>query len=132
MPFPTISALSTGVLVILLMGLGFYTSMGRLGFKQSLGHGDNRELEKRVRTHGNLAEHAPIVLLALALIEMSGADRRGVAILALWFVIARMLHVLGLLGKSGPNTPRFLGSASTYVVGMLAGAWLIVIALPRI
>ena len=130
MMYPTISALAAGTLVILLMGLGFYTSMGRLNLKQSIGHGGHDALERRMRSHGNLAEHAPFVLICLALIEMAGADRRGVAILAGWFVAARLAHVVGMFRRS-PNAARTLGSASTYAVGSLAGAWLVWIALQR-
>jgi hypothetical protein len=84
-----------------------------------------------MRTHGNLAEHAALVLLVIGLVELSGADRRGVAILAGWFVLARLAHVAGMYRPS-PNVPRFFGSASTYTIGVLAGVWLLAIAIPRI
>lgn len=131
MQFPAVTALATSILVILLMGLGLYISMARLKLRQSLGTGGHGDLERRVRTHANLAEHGAFVLLCLALIETSGADRRGVMVLAGWFTLARLLHALGMF-RPAPNPFRFIGSASTYTIGALAGIWLIAIALPRI
>lgn len=131
MPFPSITALATAILVIILMGLGFYTSMGRLKHSQSLGHGGSDELERRMRSHGNLAEHAALILLCLALLEMSGARAGLVAVLAGWLVVARIAHPIGLMTKPGPNPLRFFGSASTYLIGALAGVWLLLIAFER-
>lgn len=132
MTFPAITAIAAGILIVLLMALGFYTSMGRLKHGQSLGYGSSDDLEKRMRSHGNLAEHAAIVLLCLALVEMSGADRRIVAALAAWLVAARLAHPIGLAGKPGPNPLRFFGGASTYVIGSIAGVWLVFIAMNRV
>lgn len=132
MMFPAITAIATGILIVLLMVLGFYTSMGRLKHRQSLGHGGSDDLEKRMRSHGNLAEHAAIVLFCLALVEMSGADRRIVAALATWLVVARLAHPVGLASKPGPNVLRFFGGASTYVIGVIAGVCLITIAIQRV
>lgn len=131
MTFPAITATATGFLSILLMALGLYTAFGRLKHRQSLGHGGSDELEMRMRRHGNLAEHAPIVLLTLALIEISGGDRRMVAALAVWLVAARLLHPIGLNTK-GPTVPRFLGAASTFAIGAIAGLWLLAIAAGRL
>lgn len=131
MTFPAITAAATGILSILLIALGLYTAFGRLKHRRSLGHGGSDDLELRMRRHGNLAEHAPIVLLTLALIEMSGGDRRMVAALAVWLVAARLLHPIGLNTK-GPTVARFLGAASTFAIGAIAGLWLIAIAAGRL
>lgn len=131
MSYPAVTALAVAVLVILLMSLSLFISIGRMRFKQSLGHTPNSELERRVRIHGNLAEHAPFVLLAIGLVEMSGADRRWVAIMAGWFVAARLVHIVGMY-RPAPNIARFFGSASTNTIGTLAGIWLVAIALQRL
>lgn len=125
MQFPIFTAMATGVLTILLVVLALLTSFGRRKYHQSIGSGANDELEKRVRSHGNLAEHGAVILLCLGLLEMSGASQMVMAGLCGWFVLARIAHPIGMLGKPGPNLPRFFGSMSTYLVGVIAGAWLI-------
>lgn len=132
MIFPVYTSLATAILVILLMGLGLYTSMGRLKFSQSVGHGDHDELEKRMRFHGNLAEHAALTLLGLALLEASGADQDVVKWLCIWLVVARILHPIGLAGKPGPNPLRFFGGSSTYMIGVISGIWLTFVAISRL
>ncbi len=125
MIFPTYTALATSMLIILLMTLGFRTSLGRSKYDHSIGYGGPEELEMRMRSHGNLAENAAIVLLCLGFLEMSGADRNIVGLLAAWFVVARLLHPLGISERAGAGQLRFIGGVSTYLIGSGAGVWLL-------
>ncbi len=126
--FPAITALTLGATIILQMGLGMRTSMGRLKFSQKMGDGGKPEMVARIRSHGNLAENAPIVLMTIALLEATGANSVGILSLAGAFFIARLLHPIGIAMKKSPNAPRFLGTMSTYMVGFISGGWLLVIA----
>ena len=132
MQFPLYTAIATGMLTILLMALGMLTSFGRLKYNQSTGSGTSDGLEKRMRSHGNLAEYAALTLLCLGLVEMSGAAPMVMAVLCGWLVIARIAHPIGMFGKAGPNLLRFFGGMSTYLVGFISGIWLIVIVVSRL
>lgn len=128
MIFPTITALTLGATIILQMGLGMRTSMGRMKFSQSVGDGGKPEMAARMRSHGNLTENAPIVLLTLGLLEAAGADTTGITILAVIFFAGRLLHPIGMAMKKSPNAPRFLGAFTSYMVGFASGIWLLVTA----
>ncbi len=126
--FPTITALTLGATIILQMGLGMRTSMGRLKFSQSVGDGGKSAMVARVRSHGNLAENAPIILMTLALLEASGANSYGIVALAAVFFVGRLLHPIGMAMKKSPNAPRFLGAFTSYNVGFISGVWLFITA----
>jgi len=126
--FPAISALTLGATIILQMGLAFNTSRARFKLNQSLGDGGKHEVIALSRAHGNLAENASIVLITLALLESSGANSIGVALLAAVFFAGRVFHPFGIAIKKSPNAPRFLGSITTYMVGFISGGWLMITA----
>ncbi len=86
------------------------------------------EMAARMRSHGNLTENAPIILLTLGLLEAAGADTTGITILAVIFFAGRLLHPIGMAMKKSPNAPRFLGAFTSYMVGFASGIWLLVTA----
>ena len=49
-----------------------------------------------MRAQANFIEHAPFVLILIGALELSGANRIALAALAAIFVIARILHGLGM------------------------------------
>ncbi len=127
--FPTVTALTAGFLIILQMVLMFITASARGKYKQGLGDGGKPQLLARIRSHGNLAENAPIVLIVLGLLETAGANTMALTIGAAAFVIARILHPIGLAINSGSNAPRFIGAVGTVMIGIFGGAYLIYTAL---
>ncbi len=129
MIFPTITALTLGATIILQMALGMRTSMGRQKFSQSVGDGGNPEMTARMRSHGNLTENAPIILMTLGLLEAAGANATGIIVLAVVFFVGRLLHPIGMSMKKSPNAPRVIGAMSSYMVGFASGIWLLVTAL---
>ena len=124
---PLITALATGVLIILQMLLLFLVVGARRKAGQSLGDGGHPEVLQASRRHGNLAENAALVLLALALFETLGGDRRLVEILAGLFVLARISHAIGLSLKKTVNPLRVVGVLITIGVGLTLGVRLITI-----
>ncbi len=122
-----IALLCTGVLAVLLFGLGFTVSGARGRFKLLIGVTPDPDalLNRLVRAHGNTAEYAPfLAVLFLAL----GA--RQPSQFTLWLIglatVARVLFVIGMLSArtlSRPSPLRFVGAAGTYVLGV----WLAVL-----
>ncbi len=135
MEFPVVTALVSGIIIIFQMLMTMYVINGRVKYKVSVGDGGEVAMERRIRAHGNLAENAAIILVALALLEFSSIPNVIVMVLGGWFVIARMAHVIGMVEHKGRtltkniNKARFFGALSTMLIGMILGVCLIYIAL---
>ncbi|MEM1196344.1 MAG: MAPEG family protein [Pseudomonadota bacterium] len=118
--------------VILMLTVGLHRSKG-----QFIGIGEDRDLERKVRRHGNLAENSGLFLAVIALLEMLAGQTTYVLVIAVAFAAARLLHALGfssLAGSHGDDLTgirrafagmRFFGAMGTLVVA-LAIAWFLV------
>jgi uncharacterized protein len=62
--------------------------------------GGDQRLLQRIRAHGNLSESAPIALLLLALLEMSGLQAAWLLALGSVFMTGRLLHAWSLLSNN--------------------------------
>ncbi|QLC21743.1 hypothetical protein HFP51_05860 [Parasphingopyxis sp. CP4] len=127
MTLPVTAAL-TAALAALLLLLAIDTVRSRFRTQQAFGTGDDQRLISASRAHGNLAEHAPIVIIMVALLEMSRADHMGLMIIAGTFLFARVMHAMGLYMKQkeggGPPLPRALGVILTWLVIIALGGWI--------
>lgn len=124
MPLPVTST-TAAVLALLLLILAILTVRQRFRLGVGFGDGDDQKLISASRSHGNLAEHAPIVLIMLGLLEYSEANPTILKWVAIAFVVGRVLHAIGLHGKPEPGKPplaRQIGVVVTWVVMLgLAG-----------
>jgi len=84
----------------------------------SLGSGGDKDLEQRIRVHGNFAEYVPLALIVIAFVEAQGAPVWYVHALSLVLVAARAAHAYGL--STGTLRLRVLGVIGTFAV--LVGA----------
>lgn len=147
MTYPIITAGLAGVLLILQQLLMLSAGMlrGRTGI--GVGYADNKELERRVRRHANLAENAAIFIAGLALLEALTGPTTAVLVLAGVFLAARIFHVIGFSnlkgshGKvAGPDAAgtrlvvpfRVAGATFTALSGLALGVLLVLEALPRL
>jgi uncharacterized membrane protein YecN with MAPEG domain len=126
MTFPYFTAAAAAVLAVLQMLLLLYTARGRGKYRAGLGDGGNAALLKRIRMHGNLAENAPLFLILLGLVEMSGQWMAVVPWIAIAFIVVRLSHVIGLAMSSGLTIFRFLGAAGTVVLMLMLAVLLFV------
>lgn len=88
----------------------------RAKYQIFMGDGKRLDLLKATRIHGNFSEYAPITLFLLLLTELIGGRPWMIHTLSVTFVIARILHLIGLRKTEGPSIHRFLGSVLTWVV----------------
>jgi len=124
----TITAITAALLGLLLLALAIETVSKRLKLKAAFGDAEDPELIAATRSHGNLAEHAPIVLIMLGLLEYSGANTSLVAGLAIAFVVSRLAHVIGLHQKSEPGQApraRQIGVIGTWLVMLILAGLLL-------
>ncbi|RYD55480.1 MAG: glutathione S-transferase [Sphingomonadales bacterium] len=123
----TITGFTAAALAILLVLLALDTIRNRFRTRLPFGLGDDPSLTSASRAHGNLAENAPIALILIALLEYGGADRQILTYVAAAFVLARMLHALGLYtpSKGTPPLPRALGVIATLLIQLGLAGWLV-------
>ena len=100
MQLPSITAAYLGILALLYAVLGLQVSRLRRGNRVLFGDGDNIKLRSAIRAHANFAEYVPIIVLMVALLEMSGMAAARVHLL-----MAALLHPLGMY--VGPRTLQF-------------------------
>jgi uncharacterized membrane protein YecN with MAPEG domain len=121
-PFPFFTSATAVFVAVFQMLLMLFVAFGRGRYRTGLGDGGSPQLLKRIRIHGNLAENAPLFLILLALVELSGEWVAFVPWFALAFVVARLSHALGLAISAGVTPFRFVGVFGTFgtVVGLAA------------
>ena len=84
------------VLAVMLVLLSLPISLRRRKVRVSLGVGDDAALQNLVRAHGNFTEYAPMGLILLTLLELSGAGSRTVWVEAGLLVVGRLVHAAGM------------------------------------
>ena len=124
MHLPSITALYLAILALLYVVLGLQVSRLRRGNRVLFGDGDNRELRSAIRAHANFAEYVPIIVLMVALLEMSGTPALRVHLMMGTLLVARLLHPLGMY--VGPRTLTFqicrVGGISLTLLVLVAAA----------
>lgn len=105
MHMPAITGFYLGVLALLYVVLGLQVSRLRRGHRVVFGDGDNTRLRSAIRAHANFAEYVPIIVLLVALLEMSGLPVMRVHLLMGTLLVARLLHPLGMY--VGPRSMQF-------------------------
>ncbi len=107
--------------------LAFRIVPTRLKDKVLVGDNDDPRLRSRMRAHANFAEYAPVILILMSLIELSGASPSWLWIAGIAFVLARVAHGLGM-DRTTSSPLRGGGAVATWVILALLAGWAIAIA----
>lgn len=121
MPLP-ITAFVAAVCALLLLFTAIDTVRHRIRAQAAFGDaGGDAKLVSASRSHGNLAEHAPIVILLIGLLEMAKANHMVLMAVGAAFLFARVMHIWGLYlpASTKPPVPRQIGVIGTWAI--LAG-----------
>ena len=127
MPLP-VTSVTAALLALLLLLTAIQTVRHRLRLKAAFGDADDLGLIAASRSHGNLAEHAPIALILLALLEYGQANSTLLMTVAGAFVIGRVSHVIGLHQPSEPGKSpmaRQLGVVTTWLTILILSMMLL-------
>lgn len=104
-----ITSLVAAVTGLLLLVTAIDTVRHRLRTKQAFGDGGDAKLVSASRSHGNLAEHGPIVIILIGLLEMAKANPAWLFWIAVVFFdrARRPYHriVHALRAGQGPGSP---------------------------
>lgn len=128
MTLPVTAALAAAMAALLLF-LAIDTVRNRFRAQTPFGTGEDERLTRASRAHGNLAEHAPITIILVALLELTQANHLGLMIVSGVFIIARLLHALGLYmaapPSGGPPWPRSVGVILSWLVIATLVGWIL-------
>ncbi|WNC69887.1 MAPEG family protein [Thalassotalea nanhaiensis] len=105
-----------GILAILYIALTFKVIGLRKKHSVGIGDGENSELAKAIRIHGNFSEYVPIALILFAAFELNGGSAQMLHLLGGLLVTARFLHAIGLGKSTGTSWQRFSGTVATFIV----------------
>jgi uncharacterized membrane protein YecN with MAPEG domain len=100
----------------------------RLSGKVIHGDGGNELLARRMRAHLNFAENAPIVLILIGVIEMTGKGNPWLAYVGAAFMLARVAHAIGM-DSEGASPFRAGGVMVTLAVQLGLATVAVLIAL---
>ncbi|MDR3385506.1 MAG: MAPEG family protein [Rudaea sp.] len=114
------AALSTLLIVILAVRVVLYRRAHSIG----LGDGNDGELRKRIRAHGNAIEYLPIGLVLLLLLELNQTAPLWLHVFGIALILARVAHAWGVSRHSGISPGRAFGVLLTFGV-LLAMALLL-------
>jgi uncharacterized protein len=78
----------------------------------SCGDGDNVELLRRIRQHGNCAEWSTFVLILMILAEGMGAPTLYLHISGALLLIGRIAHPFGLKSDNASHLLRYVGNGT--------------------
>ncbi|KWV91637.1 MAPEG family protein [Erythrobacter sp. YT30] len=104
--------------VVLMLTVGLHRSKG-----QFIGVGDDRDLERKVRRHGNLAENSGLFLVVIALFEMLSGQTAYVLSLCLVFAGARIFHALAFSSLAGSHGEDLTGGRKAFAGMRALGAF---------
>ncbi|ABZ78567.1 conserved hypothetical protein [Shewanella halifaxensis HAW-EB4] len=110
-----ISGLYISLTALLTVVLAFRVIKLRRTHKIGIGSAGNESLELAQRVHANLLENAPIALLLFVTAEMNGAKAELLYLFGTVWIVARLLHAIGLTqGQGGYHFGRFWGVLLTW------------------
>ena len=105
---------------LLLLVLSVLVIRARVSARVALGLGDDIRLLRASRAQGNFAEYAPMILILLALLELSGAGPFQLHALGGLALAGRVAHAMGISREPENLKLRQLGMALTFTVLGLA------------
>lgn len=124
MTLPIISGYAAALLAILQVALMASVGNARRAVGVPLGDGGNPELLMNIRRHANLTESAPLFLILLALLEITGGNTLIVSGIAALYVLARISHAFALSGPDQPAAARAFGALGT-LIGLAGTAFVL-------
>ena len=123
-----ITAFYGALLGLIQLSLTYYVILGRWKYSVSLGDGNEKDLRRRIRAHGNFIETVPMAILLLWFAEAYIFSPPRTHFFGLLLVIGRILHLLGLLNQpKSTNRYRQVGMAITMGTTGILAVWLIVV-----
>ncbi|GFE51838.1 hypothetical protein So717_35910 [Roseobacter cerasinus] len=122
---PQITLAVMAVLVLMSIPMAISVGVRRAKTGILLLHGEDEDLLRLMRAHGNFIEYVPLAILALAGAEIGGAPTWLVAVCGGVLLLARVIHFFGLRAAAD-SKGRPIGAGltnATMLVLALAILW---------
>lgn len=119
---PTISLIFAAAAVLLNIWLGIRCGQRRTSAKVSHGDGGDALLARRMRAQLNYGENAPLTLLLFLLLEVTGASATFLWVMAGAFLLARILHPIGMDAEKG-HPARAAGMMLTLLIQVILAGY---------
>lgn len=117
------AVICTGLLGLLLFGLGLGVSLTRGSTNKTFGYDPDPtdRLYKMIRAHGNTTEYAP--MLAVLILFLGSRDPATWVLWVMWIAtVSRYLIAVGIIVSptlDKPHPLRFVGALGTYLTGIV-------------
>jgi uncharacterized protein len=120
-----VTAFVAAICAIMLLITAIDTVRHRMRLRVPFGDNADQKLISATRSHGNLAEHAPIVILMMAFLEMSRANHAALMSIGALFLAGRVSHIVGLYApiSNKPPLPRSIGVIVTWITLAVLSGW---------
>lgn len=115
------TTLYIGLFALLMLLLKLNVGRVRASKKINLGDGNDEFMQRAIRVQGNAVEDVPVVLFGLVGLGLLAAPVLLIHGLGISFLIARILHAIGLGGMAGAGIGRLIGTLMSLIV-MIATA----------
>lgn len=115
------TTLYIGLFALLMLLLKVNVGRVRASKKINLGDGNDESMQRAIRVQGNAVEDVPVVLFGLVGLGLLAAPVLLIHGLGISFLIARILHAIGLGGMAGAGVGRLIGTLMSLIV-MIATA----------
>lgn len=115
------AVLYAGLNVLLFFALKANVSRVRIGEKILFGDGANDRMQRALRVQGNAVEDVPVTLIGIVGLGLLDAPVWLVHGLGAAFLLARILHAVGLGGSSGGSPGRMIGTLLSVMVMLATG-----------
>lgn len=108
LPLATVG-IYAAVLILGAIALQAFVISLRRSRRIGLGDGEDPELMKAVRIHGNYIENVPLGIAGLTLLGLLGASVWFIHLVGLALMLGRAAHAQGLWASAGKSTGRAAG-----------------------
>ncbi|MEM7569113.1 MAG: MAPEG family protein [Pseudomonadota bacterium] len=134
MTTPLISAALAAFILVLQVGLMLTVGLHRGKTNVVIGVSDDKDLERKIRRHGNLAENAGLFIAAFAVSELVGGRPVLFLVAAGLFAVARLSHAVSFSSLSGSHlvngfglfpAMRMVGAFGTFIAAVLLAVTLL-------
>jgi uncharacterized membrane protein YecN with MAPEG domain len=118
-----VTMITAGFSGLIFLALTWGVVARRVSAKILLGDGGDVQLEQRIRAHANFTEHVPLILILMAVVELSAGHGSP----WLWgagglLVLARIAHAIGMIRPS-PNPFRAFGALASWLLILALSLW---------
>ena len=118
-----LTGLYAGLLVMLLLVLAGRVTLLRSKLHIGTGHGNDPELARAIRVHGNAVEWILPMLVVFLVAELDGASRMFLHVCGVTFFVSRIAHAVALSQTTKESRGRFWGMAGTWIVIVVLSLW---------